>query len=678
MFVTCGKFHLWHWGVLMADEEDEESFTRFLLNLESGLEIGEIQESEPPEPSWCAGSSVGGGWELVEETQTEASSSRLSLDETVVFGNIDNHVRSAFQSLPIDVPKQVWETGVWATVFSDRNFEDAFGLFGGELRRPVSVPLHSDASISNSNLKRKRSAKTYKEVVRHKVDISWREQMDAALQSSVKLWFMLISRWKDDCAIFQALTEAVDESAALRMLPDIFAGRSPYTLRKRALVLMRLCDYLESYIMDAFPVSEKDLYAFLCHERNSGAPVSRLSGYMQAVTFCRYVLDIESLEGAVKSARCKGASKAAVVVEKKQASPLLVVEVRRLHQLLDSSDDIWDRMFSGAAIFCLYCRGRWGDVMRAERVIVDRDSTGVVCYLEARVGVHKTMQAQMHRHEFLPMTAPSPGLWETNWAETWLEVREELQIPFHQTSLVMPAPQLDATAGERPLERQEAAAWLRLLLHGDSTVNPERKVSSHSLKRTMLSYAARRGLDMDIRLQLGYHTGPHKMGLTYSRDGAAASLMALEHMLCEIKTGVYFPDETRSGRLKARPERVDSVVIEIKDEAVHSEKIDSVVQEVPDSETSGDSSTDSEPEEDAGYEPRGYDPAVFCAPETPNGFVMWQHSKSRVLHLMEEGYTRVFVCNRMAGEFHTNENLKPRYDTPICNLCFTRARQSSQ
>ncbi len=47
---------------------------------------------------------------------------------------------------------------------------------------------------------------------------------------------------------------------------------------KRALALMRLCDYLESYIMDSFPVCEKDFYAFLCHERNSGAPVSRLSG----------------------------------------------------------------------------------------------------------------------------------------------------------------------------------------------------------------------------------------------------------------------------------------------------------------------------------------------------------------------------------------------------------------
>ena len=131
--------------------------------------------------------------------------------------------------------------------------------------------------------------------------------------------------------------------------------------------------------------------------------------------------------------------------------------------------------------------------MRAERAIVDKDSKGNVCYLEARVGIHKTMQAQMHRHEFSPMTAPSPGLWESNWAETWLKVREELRVPSHETALVVPAPQIDASAGERPLDSQEAAAWLKLLLHGDSNVNLERKVSSHWLKTTMLSYAARIG-----------------------------------------------------------------------------------------------------------------------------------------------------------------------------------------
>ena len=171
--------HLWKipllaLGIVMEYGEEDESFTRFLQNLDSGLEIGENLESEPPEPSWCAGTSAGDGWELVVEgTQTEASLSHV--DETVVFGNIDNHVRSACQSFPIDVPKQVWETGIWSTVFSDRSLGDSLGLFGGELRRPVSVPLHSDVATSNSNLKRKKSAETYKEVVRHKVDISWRE-----------------------------------------------------------------------------------------------------------------------------------------------------------------------------------------------------------------------------------------------------------------------------------------------------------------------------------------------------------------------------------------------------------------------------------------------------------------------------------------------------------------------
>ena len=54
------------------------------------------------------------------------------------------------------------------------------------------------------------------------------------------------------------------------------------------------------------------------------------------------------------------------------------------------------------------------------------------------VGVHKTMQAQMQRHEFLPMTASSPRL-------------KRVEDPFPR----------------------------RLLLHGDSNVIPETKVSSH-------------------------------------------------------------------------------------------------------------------------------------------------------------------------------------------------------
>ena len=46
------------------------------------------------------------------------------------------------------------------------------------------------------------------------------------------------------------------------MLLDIFASRSPYTLRKRALARMRVCDYLELHCCPAFPIWERDMYAY--------------------------------------------------------------------------------------------------------------------------------------------------------------------------------------------------------------------------------------------------------------------------------------------------------------------------------------------------------------------------------------------------------------------------------
>ena len=67
----------------------------------------------------------------------------------------------------------------------------------------------------------------------------------------------------------------------------------------------------------------------------------------------------------------------------------------------------------------------------------------------------------------------------------------------------MPAPQPDGSRGARPIDSQEAAGWLRLILFGNSSPLKDRKVASHSLKATLLSYAAKRGLDISLRTQLG-------------------------------------------------------------------------------------------------------------------------------------------------------------------------------
>ena len=607
--------------------------------------------------------------------------------------DIDKSVRMALQDQRVELPKQVWEVGVWSHIFSNSSFEETFNLFGQELHRPTSVakPLPAETSVEALNKKAK-TTESFQQVVRFKPDISWKEQVDAALQSSVKLWYLLIQRWKVDCAMYIETHEFRMETDALTMLLDIFAGRSPYTLRKRALAVMRICDFLETNYRPSFPIPESTMYLFLCCEREAGAPVSRLKGYMQAINFCRYVFDMTELEETVNSARCKGSTRQKHVVERRQASPLLVKEVSKLHDVLEHGTEQWNRLFAGAALFCLYSRARWGDLMRAETVLIDCDSSGVACYLEARVGSHKTMQSQQHRHQFLPMVAPREGVRSGNWIEQWMRVRKVFSLDFDSNG-VMPAPQADGSPGVRPLDSQEAAAWLRMILFGCSDVSPDRKVASHSLKATTLSYAAKRGLDITLRMQLGYHTQPYRMGLTYSRDGAAASLLALEQLLSEIRCGIFLPDETRSGRILKSGNGLGQVVIDIKDEAdreveVHPKSVVCSQPFPPDPPievvdaaledagvlSSGSESTSGSEMEETSYRP---EPGAgrFKAPEAPLGFHMWQHRKSRIIHLMSNNNLHTFSCGRSAGPLHQKDGLHPRYDTPICWACFNKAKQ---
>ena len=53
-------------------------------------------------------------------------------------------------------------------------------------------------------------------------------------------------------------------------------------------------------------------------------------------------------------------------------------------------------------------------------------------------------------------------------------------------------------------------------------------------------------------------------------------------------------------------------------------------------------------------------PGKFQPPSAPEGFHMWQHKKSRILHLMEDQNNLVFTCGRNVGPFHTKEGLHPR------------------
>ena len=572
----------------------------------------------------------------------------------------------ASRSIPMQSVEPIWEQGIWGVIFGNKTMLDVYKPFGETLKRPADSSQPSsefgvDLPASTKHRTSFESSLSFSDVVKYKPDISWQEQRDSDLQRSVKFWMALVDRWDSKCSLCHSIGELGSTSRIFTMFAHLFAGRAPITVLKRAYSVMRVCDYLEN-VGEVFPCSERLFYDFLCSEQLSNAPQSRLKGYMQSMNFVRFVMSVEELAGLTTSARCKGACLGDHLQEKVQASPLTVGELKRFHQLLLTGDDLWVKMFCGAVLMAVYCRSRWGDLMRAEAVIEDCDKDGLLCYLEARTGRHKTMKSQMHRHQFLPMVAPACGIDGSNWGLAWLDVRRQLGIAWPPEGLVMPSPDRQGTPTCRPLETQECAAWLRKIV-GVSGDSGSRRVSSHSLKSTMLSYAAKRGIGIPERLQLGYHTSNFQMGMVYSRDGAAASLLVLEKLISEIAQGKFDPDQTRSGRLiesSIAPAGTNEV-IEVKDEPETID--DSEPEEGLDS-----SSTSSE-------EPRPTKVRHFPVVQptvAPDGFHFWQHKKLKTLHLMEDGYSKVFACGRTVGSLHEKLREAPQFDTPLCSNCFNR------
>lgn len=236
-----------------------------------------------------------------------------------------------------------------------------------------------------------------------------------------------------------------------------------------------------------FPCNEDQFYGFLNVERNNGAPPSRLKGAYESPVFARHVLGVEQFQPLIESRRCLGACGNDPFHVIKQASPLSVKQLFVLHGVLASDHELWNQMFAGMALFCVYARSRWSDAQHAEELIYDEAPDGTLSYIEASVAVHKTARAMNLRQQFLPLIAPPVGVTLDNWASQWQSVRAKLGLMLEIHPL-MPAPDEDCRPTSRPLGTEEASNWLRHLLQRNETL--QGKYTSHA---TCLKAIWRRG-----------------------------------------------------------------------------------------------------------------------------------------------------------------------------------------
>ena len=595
-----------------------------------------------------------------------------------VVSNIDACIDAAYSMIPVDPPKPIWEQGVWADIFGDGVFLKSGWTSIGLKKFPLPCATSSWDAATSSNTRRAKSLKvsagnfTHEDIVINKTDQTWQEERESLLQSGLKRWLVASSYFNARTVIRTQLDCELTELGKLTLLADIFRGRALATLLKRVRSVEKMCSH---FGFGNFPPDEPSVYQFFTAERKQGAPPSRSKGFLEALSFCRHVLSMDQLGQVIQSRRCLGATTADVPSVISQASPLKVDELKMLHTKL-LTGETRDRIFSGAILFAVYSRARWSDLMHCTEVLLDRDDHNVLRFMEGHTASHKTMRAEMFKHRFLPLTAPAFGVSSDCWPEHWMASRHSAGVmlpPFHT---IMPAPDSDGCPTQRPLTSNEASQWLRKLLTGDKRVDGSRKISVHSCKVTCLSFCAKYGIDPMARLQLGYHAGGGtglKMVHTYSRDASSEPLAKLVKVLEDIRVGRFLPDSTRSGRFvyqgMATTDGSVKPMPSGREELSAVESVD-LVSEKSESESDqevGTSSSDSSSQEEFQEEQKKL--KVYYPPEPPVGYVFWQHSRLKTLHLAPPDFKRVFMCNRMVGPFHTKSNMSIRYDTPVCRLC---------
>ena len=581
--------------------------------------------------------------------------------------DLDACVNTALFSLPTLAPKPIWEENVWSAILGDGILMKP-NFFNVELHKPAFATCLDSwmGQIADCSRALKRSlpdsvSDSYADVVKHVTEQTWQEERESLLQSALKRWLVVVISFDPATTVWMQLAAEAEDVGKLTVLGDLFRGKAPATLLKRARAIEKLCGY---FGVGAFPTSEQKVYQFFQAERAKSAPPSRLKSYLEALAFCLHVFSMSELRDVVASKRLHGCAIPAVPSCVVQAAPLTVEELTRLHEVLHEQCD-WNAVFAGAVLFVVYSRARWADAMHSCSLLQDKDEAGTTRYLEAESAVHKTMHASMYMHRMLPLVAPALGIVHTPWADRWLEVRRSLGISLPPDHAMMPAPSSEGQPTQRPLSATEAGAWLRKVLFGNKDQLVHKRVSAHSMKATTLSYAAKFGVDAETRLQLAYHVGGFKLLHTYSRDAAAQPLLELEKVLSAIREGRFRPDSTRSGRFMPEPVVTPACDnMEVVDLTEPKEEEPSIIDEVQ------SSSSDESEEEFPTTSGRTFKPPV-----APEGYTFWQHRKLKTLHLTLPEYKRVFMCNRMISPRYSQEGMVIRYDTPVCRQCASAVRE---
>ena len=472
-----------------------------------------------------------------------------------------------------------WEQGVFRDIFQSRPILEC-SLPTPQVILPVDETTVAqepevgrrsklDQGTSAKSARGDHSADVFSKVIRHnKADLSFQENVTA-------MWAKAISKWQtlfeaSPSASFTRQLENMDQEAKMSSLRDMFGSKSPHTVEKRAASLMRFFKWLQAQAEldeqtreEPLSPSEASVYRFCRHISAGSKGKLAAQGFVQALTFVRFVLAVPAVQICL-SPRVQGlADRMAGEHEpSNQARDLTVLEVIFLEQCLaDTSFHLLDRFAAGVFLFQIYARDRWSDIrfvktLEFDILQLEGETRG---YVEGRAKDVKQSNRRKKQNLFMPLVAPVRGVHPSViWGTVWQSVAQQVGRDFAHP--LLPAVGPDGGWLRRRVDSPEASDWLtRLLQKREPSLT---RVTTHSLKHTTLGWLSKFGVYGETQTLLAHHsTGPLST-LAYSRDALSGPLRKLESLLYQVRTGKFCPDSTRSGYWKASsgPECAESSV----------------------------------------------------------------------------------------------------------------------
>lgn len=231
-------------------------------------------------------------------------------------------------------------------------------------------------------------------------------------------------------------------SYGVEILDAIFALKSPKTLLKRLCAIKLYNQWLiRNYTEVWIPFVEHRVWAYMRELREKKAPASRAGSLLESIRFCHYTMRIEGALAVLESLRLKGLA-AQLYATKRPWRPsdvLTLSDVEFLHQCFsDKSRSSIDRIFIGHALHLLYGRARFSELLAITECFLDEDWA----FLEVSAALHKGARSMDSKSKLLPIVAPARGVYGSNWAKEYLELRHSsgLAEPGDKPGPMLPAP----------------------------------------------------------------------------------------------------------------------------------------------------------------------------------------------------------------------------------------------